>query len=221
MMEISESEASIGPRDIDLEQHIRDVEKAAADWGVHTDALEGRFVAALMAAIAASGRGNRATLGDIETLMDKTRATGEGELRRVRMLIESGQKTLDMARQAALTAVAAGDRAEKEFNTSVSKIATELSRKLLAESQQWLVLKQSARNRRDAWRLAISVSLAALALFVGGYVTAEWRKGADRAADQAVLAAIQQCWMRPIMVRDAKGQETEMCRLADIDPQGR
>lgn len=46
---------------------------------MHTDALEGRFVAALMAAIAASGRGNRATLGDIERLLEKTRATGEGD----------------------------------------------------------------------------------------------------------------------------------------------
>lgn len=111
------------------------------------------------------------------------------------MLIEGGEKTLDMARQAALTAVAAGDRAEKEFNTSVSKIATELSRKLLDESQQWQVLKQSARNRRDAWRVALSVTVAALTLFVGGYVTAEWRKSADR-ADQAVLAAVQQCRLR-------------------------
>ena len=74
----------------------------------------------------------------------------------------------------------------------MSKIATELSRKLLDESQQWQVLKQSARNRRDAWRVALSVTVAALTLFVGGYVTAEWRKSADR-ADQAVLAAVQQC----------------------------
>ena len=45
------SEALTGPRDLDLEDHILEVERAAADWGVHVDALEGRFVGALLAAI--------------------------------------------------------------------------------------------------------------------------------------------------------------------------
>lgn len=57
-MEGLKGEAPKGPREVDLDQHIRDVEQAAADWGVHTDKLEGRFVSALLAAIATSGRAN-------------------------------------------------------------------------------------------------------------------------------------------------------------------
>ena len=48
--------------------------------------------------------------------------------------------------------------------------------KLLQQSQRWLVLKQTDRNRRDAWRLAAGVAAVALGLFIGGYATAEWRK---------------------------------------------
>ena len=59
-----------------------------------------------------------------------------------------------MARQAADTAAATGERAEQVFNASVAKIAKELSVQLLDECQQWLVLKQTQHNRRDARRLA-------------------------------------------------------------------
>src|SRR5271166_4689939 len=136
------SEALTGPRDLDLEDHILEVERAAADWGVHVDALEGRFVGALLAAIRESGRTNLAVLGDIEALLERARATGEGELRRIGLMIEASQQTLSMAQEAAETSAASGERAERVFNASVAKIAKELSVKLLDECQQWLVLKQ-------------------------------------------------------------------------------
>jgi hypothetical protein len=55
-----------GNADRDVNEHIKAVEEAARDWGVHVDALEGRFVSALLAAIAASGRMNRAAVGEVE-----------------------------------------------------------------------------------------------------------------------------------------------------------
>ena len=146
------SEVPTGPRDLELKDHIREVEKAAADWGVHVDALEGRFIGALLAAIRESGRTNLAVLGDIEALLERARATGEGELRRIGLMIEASQQTLSMAQQAAETSAAAGERAERVFNASVAKIAKDLSVKLLDECQQWLVLKQTQHNRRDARR---------------------------------------------------------------------
>jgi hypothetical protein len=47
------------------------------------------------------------------------------------------------------------------------------------------VLKQTDRNRRDAWRLAAGVAAVALGLFIGGYATAEWRKGKELEAGEA------------------------------------
>jgi hypothetical protein len=187
-------------------------------WGVHVDALEGRFIGALLAAIRESGRTNLAVLGDIEALLERTRATGEGELRRIGLLISAGQQTLNMAQQAAETSAASGDRAEKVFNASVARIAKELSVKLLDECQQWLVLKQSAYNRRDAWRLAVSVAAAALAVFVRGYATAGWRRDKETGAEQAVVAAVERCWKQPITLNDGNGEPVEMCRLQDLLP---
>jgi hypothetical protein len=115
------------------------------------------------------------------------------EFRRAELLLLSGQEALDMARQAADTTAATGERAKRVFNASVAKIARELSVKLLDECQQWLVLKQTARNRRDAWRLAVGVAIAALAVFVGGYGMAGWRGDKETAAEQAVVAPVERC----------------------------
>jgi len=210
------SEVPTGPRDLELKDHIREVEKAAADWGVHVDALEGRFIGALLAAIWESGRTNLAVLGDIETLLERARATGEGELRRIGLMIEASQQTLNMAQQAAETSATAGERAERVFNASVAKIAKELSVKLLDECQQWLVLKQTERNRRDARRFAAGVAAAGLAVFIGGYATAGWRQDNETKAEEAVVEAVEQCWKKPVTLQDVRGAPVEMCRLRDL-----
>ena len=90
--------------------------------------------------------------------------------------------------------------------------------KLLDECQQWLVLKQTARNRRDAWRLAVGVAAAALTVFVGGYATAGWRQDKETEAEQAVVAAVERCWKKPVTLQDSSGAPVEMCRLQDLVP---
>ena len=47
----NEAATRIGRRDFGLAEEIARVERAARDWGVHADALEGRFVRALLKAI--------------------------------------------------------------------------------------------------------------------------------------------------------------------------
>jgi hypothetical protein len=212
------SEGPKGPRDLELKDHIREVERAAADWGVHVDALEGRFIGALLAAIRESGRTNLAVLGDIEALLERARAAGEEELRRIGLMIEASQRTLSMAQKAAETSAASGERAERVFNASVAKIAKHLSVKLLDECQQWLVLKQTQHNRRDARRLAVGVAAAALTVFVGGYAMAGWRRDKETEAEQAVVAAVERCWKKPVILHDSNSGPVEMCRLQDLVP---
>ncbi len=57
---------------LDLEAHVQAVEKAARDWGVSVDQLEGKFVSALLAAISAVGRSNIATIADLGRLLEGT-----------------------------------------------------------------------------------------------------------------------------------------------------
>src|SRR5271157_3316605 len=103
------SEVPTGPRNLELKDHIREVERAAADWGVHVDALEGRFIGAWLAAIRESGRRNLAVLCDSEGLLERARATGEGERRRIGVMIEASQRTLSMAQEAAETSAATAE----------------------------------------------------------------------------------------------------------------
>jgi hypothetical protein len=147
---------------------------------------------------------------------ESSRKFRDDEVRRVEVMLESGRVAINLAREANQTALVTADRAEQEFNKSVGRIAEEMSRKLLAESQKWLVLKQTERNRREAWRLAAWVGAAALAIFIGGCATMGWWSARESATRQAVLEAVDRCWVEPMMVRMADGKTVETCRLADL-----
>jgi hypothetical protein len=79
-----------GRRNCGLAEEIARVERAALDWGLHADALEGRFVQALLKAIEETGKTNLATLGDLEALLEKARREGEADRRRIERMIEAG-----------------------------------------------------------------------------------------------------------------------------------
>jgi hypothetical protein len=147
---------------------------------------------------------------------ESSRKFRDDEVRRVEVMLESGRVAINLAREANQTALVTADRAEQEFNKSVGRIAEEMSRKLLAESQKWLVLKQTERNRREAWRLAGCVAAATVAVFIGGGTAMQWWSAKESAARQAVLEAVDRCWVEPRMVRTADGKTVEMCRLADL-----
>ena len=201
------SAAPSGRRELDLEAHIKAVEKAARDWGVNVDELEGKFVSALLAAIAASGRANIATVGDLEKLFEGARAAGEVELRRLRILLDGGEQVLRVAEEGARAAIATADKTQADYDRSVSKLAKEMAAKLLAETQKWLVLKQTNRNRRDAWRLATLVGAAALGLFVGGYVARANQEG-------YAMEVVARCMAAPLWVTvDRSDQAVPACRL--------
>jgi len=212
----NEGAARVARRDFGLADEIARVERAALDWGVHVDALEGRFVHALLKAIEETGKTNLATLGDLEALLERARREGEADRRRIERMIEAGSNALAMAHQATERAGLASVHAEEAIEESIARIAQEMSRALLSESQKWLVLKQTERNRREAWRLAGCVAAAAVAIFIGGGATMQWWSAKESAARQAVLEAVDRCWVEPRMVRTADGNTVEMCRLADL-----
>jgi hypothetical protein len=151
-----------------------------------------------------------------EMIEESSRKFRDDEVRRVEVMLESGRVAINLAREANQTALVTADRAEQEFNKSVGRIAQEMSRALLAESQKWLVLKQTERNRREAWRLAAWVAAAAVAVFIGGGAATQWWSAKESAARQAVLEAVDRCWVEPMMVRMADGKTVEACRLADL-----
>jgi hypothetical protein len=157
-------------------------------------------------------------LGEAEALFDKSRGEGEAERRRIERMIEAGSNALAMAHQATEKARLASVHSEEAIDESIARIAKEMSRALLAESQKWLVLKQTARNRREAWRLSAWVCAGALAIFIGGSATMGWWNGKTNAARESVIEAVDHCWVEPMMVRMEDGKSVEACRLADLTP---
>ena len=187
----------------DLDWHIKEAQDAARDWGVQADAMEGRFVSALLAAIAASGQMNKATIEQVHRVVADAKAAGDFEVGRLKIIFAGGEKAIAIGRQAAETAIAAGQRAEHEFDRSVAQIAKELSSRLVESSQQWLVLKQTSRNRRDAWVLALCVAIVAVGIFVGGYVARAYQDDSSFAGFYEMQARIADCQRDPVQVKDA------------------
>jgi hypothetical protein len=203
-------------RDFGLAEEIARVERAARDWGVHVDALEGQFVRALLKAIEEAGKTNLATLGDLETLLERARREGEADRRRIERMIEAGSNALAMANRASEEAGVASARAQQMVDESVAGIQARMSKALVEGCPQWLIFEQKARHRLYAWGLAAWVAAGAVAVFIGGGVTAQWWSANESAARQAVLEAVDRCWVEPRMVRTADGKTVEMCRLADL-----
>ena len=193
----------VGAAAHDLDWQIKEVQDAAQDWGVQADAMEGRFVSALLAAIAASGQMNKATIEQVHRVVADAKAAGDIEVGRLKILFAGGNKAIELGRQAAETAIAAGQRAEQEFERSVAQIAKELSSRLVESSQQWLVLRQTSRNRRDAWILAVIVSIVAVGVFVGGYVARAYQDDVALSGFYEMQARIADCQRDPVRVKDA------------------
>ena len=180
------------------------------------DALEGRFVRALLKAIEETGKTNLAALGDLEALLERARREGEADRRRIERMVEAGLNALAMAHRRRTAAGRASVRAEEAIDDAIARIAAKMSGGPLTESQKWLVSKQKERNRREPSRLAAWVGAAALAGFIGGYGIMRWWSATESAARQAVLEAVDRCRVEPGNVRTADGKTVEMCRLADL-----
>jgi hypothetical protein len=208
--------APAGRRDFGLAEEIATVEQAARDWGVHVDALEGRFVHALLKAIEETGKTNLAALGDLEALLERARREGEADRRRIERMIEAGSNALAMAHRAAENAGVASARAQQTVDEGVAGIFARVSKALVEGTPQWFSFEQKARHRLYAWKLAAWVAAGAVAVFIAGVATTQWWNAKESAARQAMLEALDRCWVQPVMVRTADGKTVEMCRLADL-----
>ena len=212
----NEGAAPVGRRDFGLAEEIARVEQAARDWGVHIDAVEGRFVGALLKAIEETGKTNLAALGDLEVLFERARREGEADRRRIERMIEAGSNALAMANRASEDAGMASARAQQMVDQSVAGIQARMSKALVEGCPQWLIFEQKARHRLYAWGLAAWVAAGAVAVFIAGGITAQRWSARESATRQAVLEAVDRCWVEPMMVRMADGKTVEMCRLADL-----
>lgn len=201
----------------DLEWHIKAVEDAANDWGVQGDKVEGRFISALLGAIAASGRLNEAARQSVERVMADAKACADRDLKRVELTLVAADKTMALGKQATQLAVAANERGHLEFKRSVGEIASQLSEELLKATQEWLVIGQNNRGRRDRWTFGLLAAFLAVACFTGGVGARMYDETRMAAEIEAFHGRIVDCEKNPVPVREAKtGGVRSACWLTQI-----
>ena len=152
----------------------------------------------------------------VSVVLETARREGEAERRRIERMIEAAANALAFANCAAENAGVASAHAQQMVDESVAGIKKRVSKALVDQCPQWFTFEQTARHRLYAWRLAGWVAVGASALFIGGGATNQWWSAKESATRQAVLEAVDRCWVEPRMVRTADGKTVEMCRLADL-----
>jgi len=152
-----------------------------------------------------------------DRLDESSRRFREDEFRRAEILMAGGQKAIAIGKQAAEMAISAAHRAKHEFDRSVARLAEELSTRLLASSQKWLVLKQTSRNRRNAWLLALCVTVVAVAVLVVGYEIRGYQDEPVVAAYYETQERMAACQREPVQVKDVRsGAARPACWLDQV-----
>lgn len=164
----------------DLDEAIKNVEIAAAHWGVRKDHVEGRFVAALLVTIRWLGRVIVAATNDLKEIVQGARAWAESERAGVREMNENALIALRLAKNSMR-------EMEIERDNAISRVAQGMGAALVSRTQQWLVVRETAHNRRVAMRQALVTSAAAVALLFGGY---QWRAWEDEPATEALARCV-------------------------------
>ena len=195
-----------------LREAAGEMEEALEELGFDRHGPHAVFVRWQRTSVEALG----AILVEAETLLETSRREGEAERRRIERMLEAAANALALANRAAENAGVASAHAQQMIDESVAGIQKRVSKALVDQCPQWFTFEQTARHRLYAWRLAAWVAVGASAFFIGGGATNQWWSAKESAARQAVLEAVDRCWVEPRMVRTADGNTVEMCRLSDL-----
>jgi hypothetical protein len=91
---------------------------------------------------------------DLKAALEAGQKIGEQDLQKLKGFLEGAEKSLELSRKAVQDAGMAQARTSEESERAISKIALQMSGKLLEKTQGWLVLRENKLNRRDPWRNA-------------------------------------------------------------------
>jgi hypothetical protein len=144
------------------------------------------------------------------------RREGEADRRRIERMIEAGSNALAMAHRASENAGMASAHAQQMVDEGVAGIQAQMSKALVKGCPQWLIYEQKERHRIYALkRMAWGAVIGAAVFFAGGEAM-QWWTAKESASRQAMIEALDRCWVAPMMVRTADGRSVETCRLADL-----
>jgi ribosomal protein L17 len=189
-----------------------DMDEALREEGFDHQGSHAVFVRWQRASVEALG----AIVVEAEMILATARREGEADRRRIERMIEAGANALAMAHRAVENAGVASAHAQQMVDEGVAGIFARVSKALVEGTPRWFSFEQTARHRLYACKVAAWASAGAVLAFIGGIATTHWWDAKESAARQAMLEALDRCWVQPVMVRTADGKTVEMCRLADL-----
>jgi hypothetical protein len=168
------------PQD-DFATALREVEEAAREWGIRKDEPEGRFVSALMCAVASVGRISDGAGAEFQTLFREYREAAAHDLSMARELARSGQIALSQARNAQIALqVEQENVVMRMIKETLPLFAEKLKGALVLREKRW---NDDVRRRRYA-----ATGLLTLGIFLAGYALSTWQGWGATSALGACLA---------------------------------
>ena len=179
--------AKVGVVPADLDVALAQVERAARDWGIRSDLMEGRFVSALMAAIRAVGEISEGAKAEFREIARKGQEIARTEYQHARELAQAANTALALARTAKVLA-----QTEKE--SLVARMIGETLPLFAENMRSVLVLREQRWNRDRLRRRYALTGVVVLGIFLAGYGLRAW-------ADQADVDFAQGCLSDPVASR--------------------
>jgi hypothetical protein len=177
---------------------LQTVQDAAREWGVRQDMMEGKFVSALMGAVAWLGRVNQAAQAEFREIAQKQTDAAKLELARAEALTKATNATLSQARSALINL-----QVERENVTGRMIEAT--MPKFAEELRKVLVLRVNDETSALKIKRGLIAGGIAVGVFLGGYGVRTW-------ADRDAVGALERCLSKPLQSQVA-GQTHLYCEV--------
>lgn len=166
----------------EFESVVAEVERTAREWGLRSDSLESKFVAALLGSSRWLGRLSEASRSSLEGLLEKHRRAAELELGRAKEITKSATAALGQARNAQIAYVVEQEKVVLRMIEKTLPLFIEQMKGVLVVREKRL----DSDIQRRRYGLAIVVTLA---LFAGGYALRGWQ-------DSDATGALSRCFAR-------------------------
>ncbi|WOJ91744.1 hypothetical protein RZS28_18625 (plasmid) [Methylocapsa polymorpha] len=180
MKEAQKSEKEAVPVVAQLREAAQALGKAAWRDGIESSGPLGIFVKSLTDFVVQFAEVLGRMDASMEAKISSLERASDGEVRKLKVLIEGGTKAVALAQVAV-------EQSKREQEKTVAEVAKNMGASLVSRTQQWLVVRETTHNRRVAMRQAFITSAVALGLLFGGY---QWRAWEDEPATEALARCV-------------------------------
>jgi hypothetical protein len=167
-----------------FDRRMAEIDASLREWGVQWHEPEGRFISALLGAIAQLGELTSAGCGRMEETVRAARAAAQADLEQARELTRHAHASISQARNAQLLL-------HVERENLVSRMIKETLPLFAERLKEVLVIRERSWNSDVRRRRYAAAGAVVLAIFLGGYALRAWSESDRLAAFDRCLAHAQ------------------------------